>query len=157
MHAAPPVRIPVVTDAFGQGFALACVCMAAVSLLAWALSWSAASTWLSRFAVVWVVATTAALGWFLLRQRTGAAGLLTWDGAAWQWVPAAGASRQGTVQVMIDLGPWLLLRFSPSVAPVASVWLAISRRAAVGQWPAWRAALFAPRPANASSAITGPA
>ena len=160
MHAAPPVRIRVVTDRLAQGFALSCDCMAAASLTAWALSWTGASAWPSRWAVVLaavIAVIAAALGWFVLRRRSDVAGLLTWDGACWQWAPAAGAPRQGTVQVMIDLGPWLLLRFSPGIAPVAGVWLAISSRAAAGQWSAWRATLYAPRPADDALAITGSA
>ena len=157
MHAAPPVRIRVVTDRLAHGFALTCACMAAASVTAWALSWTGANAEVIRLAVALAAATAAALGWLVLRRRADAAGLLTWDGACWQWAPAAGAPRQGTVQVMIDLGPWLLLRFSPGIAPVTGVWLAISRHVTAGQWSAWRATLYAPRPADAALAITGSA
>jgi hypothetical protein len=157
MQAAPPVRIPVKTDALGQGFALACASLSAACGLAWALSWAAPEAWLSRLAVVSAAAGAASVVWFLLRRRAAAAGLLTWDGVCWQWAPAAGGPRPGRVQVMIDIGPWLLLRFIPVGAPGPAVWVAISRGAAAGQWAAWRATLYAPRSADAAPAITGPA
>jgi len=157
MHAAPPVRIRVVTDTLWRGFVVACASVAAANLMAWALSWTSASVWLGGLALLISACAAAALTQRQPGHSLDLVGALIWDSACWQWACAANPPRTGTVQVMIDLGPWLLLRFRPSVEPAAGAWLAISRRSAAGQWPAWRAALYAPIPEQASSVITGSA
>jgi hypothetical protein len=152
MHAAPPVRIPVAADALARAFTLLCTSWAAANLVAWVLSWAGAGAWLSGVMMVLVVGAAVALMGLRFRRRADAVGLLTWDTGSWHWAPASAAAQSGTAQVMIDLGPWLLLRFNPAAPLAASAWLAISRRTAAGQWSAWRAALYAPRPESASPA-----
>ncbi len=89
----------------------------------------------------------AAAAWRLARPR---ACDLTWDGLRWS---ANGAA--GRVAVMVDLGPWLLLRWWPEAGSNrAPRWLAISGSEAAGAWHALRAALYsralpdAPAPSN---------
>jgi hypothetical protein len=60
---------------------------------------------------------------------------LAWDGAAWQLPPE---ELTGQVALMIDLGDWMLVRFSPG-----SRWLPLSRREAATDWQALRVALHA--------------
>jgi hypothetical protein len=52
---------------------------------------------------------------------------------------------------MLDLGAWMLVRFSEQGASWpwrGAVWLPLSRRVAGGAWPALRVALHAPQPAQ---------
>lgn len=149
MHAAPPVRIPVVTDALAQGGALLCATWAAANGVAWALSWTEASAWSSGVVIMLAAGVAALLTWRALRRHAAVIGLLAWDTASWHWAAAGAATQPGRVQVMIDLGPWMLLRFNPVAPRAAGTWLAISRGAAAGQWPAWRAALYAATPEEA--------
>jgi hypothetical protein len=66
---------------------------------------------------------------------------LRWDGQAWHLdaVP-------GDLAVVIDLGPWMLLRFTPAV-PARVTWLPVQRRGLEAQWHALRCAVYSPRPA----------
>ena len=65
---------------------------------------------------------------------------LRWDGRAWQLDAAP-----GELNVAIDLGPWLLLRFTPD-ADGRMRWLPVQRRGLEAQWHALRCAVYAPRP-----------
>jgi hypothetical protein len=88
-----------------------------------------------------------------LARRIG--GCLRWTGQRWELEDgAAGASllRTGHVAVVIDLGRWLLLRFSPSAEEGGTArWLPVERRGHEGQWHALRCALYSSRPAPDSS------
>jgi hypothetical protein len=77
-----------------------------------------------------------AAGWAARRWVTPAR-RLTWDGAAWQLQPEGQA---GQAALMIDLGDWMLVRFSPGAH-----WLPLSRRQAATDWQALRVALHATR------------
>jgi hypothetical protein len=77
---------------------------------------------------------------------------LRWDGARW-WcacgAPRAAEPRSGEVQVALDLGSWLLLRFVDE-APAQrrrTSWLPLQRRGLEAHWHALRCAVHAPRPA----------
>jgi len=73
---------------------------------------------------------------------------LAWDGTAWQLQPPGADARCGQVALMLDLGDWMLVRFSPAGAGwLADVWLPLSRRDTAAAWPALRVALHAPQPA----------
>ena len=65
---------------------------------------------------------------------------LRWDGQAWQLDAAP-----GELSVAIDLGPWMLLRFTPG-ASSRTRWLPVQRRGLEAQWHALRCAVYAPRP-----------
>ena len=156
MFAAPPVHIHLVPDRLGRGFALVCTSLAAANLTAWCMAWASAPAGLRVVSVTLAAAAAAALTWRLLARRSDAAGALTWDGSAWQWASAADSLWQGNVQVMIDLGPWLLLRFRATAPARRERWWAISRRTAAGQWPAWRAALYALGAHTRLRAVIGP-
>ena len=98
----------------------------------------------------------AGLAALLSRQRGAAVGVLTWDGAGWQWSPHAAATCAGELQVMLDLGAWLLLRFKPTAPNSQVSWLALSRRNAVALWPVWRAALYSRRPGRDLATASDP-
>jgi hypothetical protein len=65
---------------------------------------------------------------------------LRWDGGVWQLdgVP-------GELKAAIDLGPWMLLNFTPEMSGGTS-WLPIQRRGLETQWHALRCAVYSPRP-----------
>jgi len=66
---------------------------------------------------------------------------LHWDGQVWQLdgVP-------GELTAAIDIGPWMLLKFTPEM-PGRTSWLPVQRRGLETQWHALRCAVYSPRPA----------
>lgn len=51
------------------------------------------------------------------------------------------------LQVLIDAGPWLLLKFMPEGRPswLSACWLPVQRRGMEDQWHALRCAVYSPR------------
>ena len=85
------------------------------------------------------LALGAALAMGLWKRQSRTPALLAWDGQHWS---ADGVV--GTLAVMLDLGPWMLLRLQ-GTEPVTSRWLPISAREAGPAWHLLRAAAFARR------------
>ena len=151
MHAAPPVRMSLSADPVVDGFIVVCATAAAASLAAWlSLQLQLAA------GVIVVVVSVAALSTLGLTTWTARSAMrrdkvLAWDGAAWhltcERLPAGGSlqSASGDLQVMMDLGGWVLLRFTPTTHGSPHSWMAASRRQAGVAWPKWRAAVLAPR------------
>jgi hypothetical protein len=142
VHAAPPVRV---TLGRSRGWvALACVVGGAssASLVAWLSThagWPAVA-WLAPWVALLGAAGAATSVW-----RGQVPACLEWDGARWQW-----AGREGDPRVTIDLNRWMLLYFE---APEGRrCWIAASRSATEGSWPALRAALYSRRPDTLSDA-----
>lgn len=79
---------------------------------------------------------------------------LRWDGRIWHLGPASGEPTPGELRVAIDLGSWMLLRFTPVVpdARPKVVWVPAQRRGLEPQWHALRCAVYSPRPAPAEDA-----
>jgi hypothetical protein len=73
---------------------------------------------------------------------------LRWTGARWQLTAtgdAGDAGCDGNVRVMIDLGPWMLLRFTPNdVRRRAGSWLPVQRSGLESRWHGLRCAVYAP-------------
>jgi hypothetical protein len=147
MHAAPPVRISVVPDLPWRRFIAFCACVAAANLTAWAASWMQASTLACALAVPLAAGCSGWMAVFVMR-RSIFAGNLAWDGACWRWFPDAADPRTVDLLVMIDLGPWILVRLMPIEPTAPAAWLATSRRDAAAHWAAWRTALYSPRPGS---------
>ena len=74
---------------------------------------------------------------------------LRWDRQSWQLSRRGAPEQAGSVQVGLDLGSWMLLRFRPDAASGAHVptWLPVQRRGLEAQWHALRCAVYSPRPA----------
>ena len=70
---------------------------------------------------------------------------LRWDAQVW-WLTERAGEVAGELTVVIDLGPWMLLRFAPGGSAQA-VWLPARRRGLETQWHALRCAVYSPRPA----------
>ena len=121
--------------------------------------------WRAAVAVLASAGLAALVSWLIGREPPVSAGLMTlvvsaallilalavslwrvpaqslrWDGQAWQLdaVP-------GELKVAIDLGPWMLLNFTPDAAARAS-WLPVQRLGLEAQWHALRCAVYSPRP-----------
>ncbi len=63
---------------------------------------------------------------------------LRWDGLGWTL-----GAQPGELHPAIDLGPWMLLRFTPAGQNRAH-WLPLQRRGLEGQWHALRCAIYSP-------------
>jgi hypothetical protein len=143
VHAAPPVRVTL-------GRSRAWIALAAVvggASLANLIAWL--STHAGGSAVIWFMPLVALLGaaaaatWAWRHQVPAC---LEWDGMRWQW-----AGREGDPRVTIDLNRWMLLCFVAS-SEGPRCWIAASRSASEGSWPALRAALYSRRPDTPSDA-----
>ena len=90
--------------------------------------------------------------WLVATQWRAAPLSLRWDTQRWHLGPADTAGHEpwaGELNVMIDLGPWMLLRFrpDPSSAERGARWLPVQRRGLEAQWHTLRCAVYSPRPA----------
>jgi xanthosine utilization system XapX-like protein len=140
--------------------AIAAVTLPALaSLIAWLVLAPAA-----HVAVVGIAATLFGLtviAWAASLLRTSPVEL-RWDGSTWSrrslaGLPAAPAS--GELDVAIDLGSFLLLRFAPHSAgrwrPMH--WIPVERRGLEREWHSFRCAVYSPRPAaGTASAAASP-
>jgi hypothetical protein len=160
MRAPPPVEF---TSALGRAWrgALALLVAASVAVpLAWGLPYFAAhwgrrrpdaffdlladpaaqatiacGAGLMAFAAAWLSHRGAAV-----RERA-----LRWDGQ--DWVLAGDAQRaeqRGDATLMLDLGPWLLVRFRPfaGVGSGGATWLPLTLAGDLARWAALRGALW---------------
>ena len=163
MRAAPDIHVCVTR--FGAWRAAVSVIglFAAAAIVAWvtqhmrALPWPAAA---GQFAVggVALVATL----WLTAGLARVSAFQLRWDGLSWYFnrggltfTDGATADPQvGELRIAIDLGAWVLLRFTPD-APSGGAhtrWLPLQRRGLERQWHGLRCALYSPRPVPDSGA-----
>ena len=158
MRAPPPVEF---TSALGRawGAALSLRVGASVAVpLAWGLPYFAAH-WggskpdafidaLGNPAVqaalaAWVAAMAVAAFW--LHQRAAAARehTLRWDGQ--DWVLAADSrhpEERGDASLMLDIGPWMLVRFLPYAGLGSATWLPLTVGLDLARWAALRGALW---------------
>ena len=158
MRAAPDIHVCVTRFGMWRAAVLAVGSFAAFAIVAWviqhmhALPWPAAA---GQFAVgavafgltVWLTAGLAKVSAFQLR----------WDGRSWYFNREAPTSadataadlQAGELSIAIDLGAWLLLRFTPGTPPgdVRARWLPVQRRGLERQWHGLRCALYSPHPA----------
>lgn len=147
MHVAPPVRMNWAQDRSWRVFVTFCACAAAANAAAWAAThWQAANLTAAMVAMLAAIAAGTVV-WLRTERQDAAMDTLAWDGAVWTWSLGSLAPVAGEVRVRIDLGAWVLLRFSPLPSAGRHVWLPVARGAAGGRWPAWRAAVYAPAPA----------
>jgi hypothetical protein len=136
MHVALPVRVGLARSWGWIAFCAVCSGGAVANLAAWMLFRAELGTvW------AWLLGATAAALAAGLAARESVPGDLVWNGERWQWAGLEGAAR-----VTVDLHGWMLLRFDPVTGPRR--WIAASRRSSSGGWPALRAALYSPSPAD---------
>ena len=138
MHPAPPVRVTLGRSAAWIASTAMLGGASAASLVAWLLmpDGTLAAGWGALAAGLFGASAAGVQAW---RGQTPA--VLSWDGSGWRW-----AGSEGDLRVMIDLDRWMLLRFD--ALPQGRRWIAASRRAALGPWPALRAALHSRQAAS---------
>ena len=159
MRAPPPVEF---SCALGRAWRAALSSLAGLSAavpIAWGLP-VAAAQWgdppgsplgelgipLLQGAVVLAVAlmTSGAL-WLASRRFDTDERTLRWDGQDWVLAGRAGhAHQRGDAALMLDLGPWLLVRFTPAATSSARAarWLALAAGSDAARWAALRGALW---------------
>ena len=150
MRASPACQVVLKRFGVWRGAVLALALLAVLCMAAWlARREPPIAPWMLAAAAA-AVAAIVALLWSLLRMP---ARRLRWDGQVW-WLakattkptPEPATEATGELTVVIDLGPWMLLRFAPAGA-VPAVWLPAQRRGLESQWHALRCAVYSPRPA----------
>ena len=90
--------------------------------------------------------------WFGVAASRCAPLSLRWDRQRWHLGPADTMGHEpwtGELNVVIDLGLWMLLRFRPDAQSGhdAVRWLPVQRRGFESQWHTLRCAVYSPRPA----------
>ena len=160
MRAPPPVEF---NSALGRAWRAALsllVCASVAVPLAWGLPYFAAhwgsqrpDAWLDALGnplvqglvAIWVAAMAVAAFWLARRSSTAGERTLRWDGQDWV---LAGDPRcpdqRGDAALMLDLGPWMLVRFLPYAAAGvgAATWLPLTVAGDLARWAALRGALW---------------
>jgi hypothetical protein len=147
MRAAPACQVSLRRFGAWQAALWLLAGLGVATVAAWLLTREVPTLSPSSLAVASAALVLAALGASLARTR---AVVLRWSGRDWQLGPASGDPQSGELDVAIDLGPWMLLRFTPT-EPLRrrprTIWLPIQRRGLEPQWHALRCAVYSPRPA----------
>jgi hypothetical protein len=142
MRASPACQVSLQRVDAWQAAVCVLVLGTAAVLTAWALTRSVPITPGAWAGVGFTLLLTFAFGASLWRVPVQS---LRWDGRAWQLDSVA-----GELSVAIDLGPWMLLVFTPASRPGRSLarvsWLPFQRRGLELQWHALRCAVYSPRP-----------
>ena len=148
MHGSPPCTITVARfRAWRAGVAV--VALAGLATLgAWLLASPLGERPWPQAGVALAAIATVALAASLWRQPVVR---LRWDGLGWTVAAAAGEGPEvpGRMEVAIDLGSFLLLRFRPdgSSGPAAVRWIPVGRSGLEHEWHAFRCAVHSPQPA----------
>ena len=159
MRAPPPVEF---TSALGRAWraALSVLVGASVAVpLAWGLPYVAAHWGGSRpdpsiealvnplgqaAIAIWLAAMAVAAFWLVRRGAAAGERTLRWDGQ--DWVLAGDANgrpdQRGDAALMLDLGPWMLVRFLPHAGMGSATWLPLTTGLDLARWAALRGALW---------------
>ena len=165
MRAPPPVEF---TTALGRAWrgALSVLVAASVAVpLAWGLPYFAAH-WgglrpdafsdllgdpvAQALVAGWVALVAFAAMW--LSRRDAVERTLRWDGQEWVLAAEGRPDQRGDAALMLDLGPWMLVRFLPCAGLGGTHWLPLAVAGDLARWAALRGALWngrgpgAPRP-----------
>ena len=140
MHAAPPVRFACNAGTRWPRVQRLLFSIAAAVTAAWVAAWLEGSP---AWQMAAALAAAAAVGWISARWIARGPATLVWDGLSWSLHEC-----RGGVEPMVDLGPWMLLRFCPEARPGATAarWLALDAASAGDAFHLCRAAIYASRP-----------
>jgi toxin CptA len=135
MHAAPSVSYPVGRSPFAGALLAGLALLGLAAACAWALE-AFALGWRQglAFAAVGACSGLALLAW--LRSPVG---MLRWNGRDWQW-QEGDVSRDGRVEVTVDLQARLLVRWTGEGA--SARWLWLERKSVPSHWDALRRAVY---------------
>ena len=162
MRAPPPVEV---TSSLGRAWRAALSSLIATSVavpLAWGLPYFA-SHWdglkpdgffvaltnpaLQAAIAIWAGTMIFAAAWLSTRARRASERTLRWDGQDWV-LPAGPDGRpeqRGDASLMLDLGPWMLVRFLPDAASGlgrGASWLPFHVASDLARWATLRGALW---------------
>ena len=155
MQGFPAVQVTIRDYSIWRAGTLLLAACVVAALCGWAWQWfrvDSRMTWLSLAVMTLAVGLAASL-W-----RAVPVGL-KFDGSSWLlWNPdrEGGEPIVGEVEVCLDLGAWMLLRFIPAAkrAGVRSRWLPVQRSEVDTRWHALRCAVYSSRPARRVDAAT---
>jgi hypothetical protein len=160
MRAPPPVEF---TSTLGRAWRTALSLLVAASVavpLAWGLPYLAAhlgsrqpDAFFDLLAdpaaqaalACWAGLMAFAAAWLHCRNPVVPERTLRWDGQDWVLAANAQATEQrGDATLMLDLGPWMLVRFLPhaAVGVVGATWLPLTLAGDLARWAALRGALW---------------
>jgi len=93
---------------------------------------------------LWAAAIVVAAFWLGQGARAANERTLRWDGQDWVLASAAPgrAEQRGDAELMLDLGPWMLVRFLPYAGLGAVTWLPLTAGLDLARWAALRGALW---------------
>ena len=157
MRAPPPVEYTSALSPAWRG-ALSLLVGASVAVpLAWGLPYLAAH-WGSRqpdilldgladpriqaALALWAAAMAVAAFWLRRRADAAVQRTLRWDGQDWVLAPGHAAEQRGDAELMLDLGPWMLVRFLPYAGVGVATWLPLTAGLDLARWAALRGALW---------------
>ena len=163
MRAAPAIQVSVRRFGVWRAVVLAVGSFAASVVAAWVAQHMRALPWPGAAGVLAIgAAAIVSTVWLTAGLLRVPAFQLRWDGLSWyfnQGDPTAtdaiaGDPNAGELSIAVDLGAWLLLRFTPSTPPgkVRVRWLPLQRQGLEQQWHGLRCAVYSPRPAPGSKA-----
>jgi hypothetical protein len=159
MRAPPPVEFICALGSAWRAASSSLVGLSAAASMAWGLP-HAAAQWsdppgsplkalgipLVQGGLVLAVAVMMSGAFWLMSRRPGVGErTLRWDGQDWVLAGCGGGpDRRGDAALMLDLGPWMLVRFNPAGAKGvrACSWLTLSAAADPARWAALRGALW---------------
>ena len=158
MRASPAFQVSLRHFSVWRLSVLLLVLIASSSALAWCASGSE-----PKAAIVWLLAlvATVVMAWAAMASTRSPAMSLRWDTQTWRLGPAESVGEEpwsGQLAVLIDLGPWMLLRFSRddvskwSALNSAQHWLAVQRGGLPCSWHSFRCAVLSSRPAQLTPA-----
>jgi hypothetical protein len=163
MRAPPPVEYPSVPSRTWRSLLSLFVGASLASLVAWALPYVGAHEAAGQLGAVFNMladpvaeaALALAVGgvggvvvWLTWKSGGASERTLCWDGQDWVLAGAAlgGPDQRGDAALMLDLGPWMLVRFVPYAAATggfgAGTWLPLTLARDRARWAALRGALW---------------
>ena len=145
MHGSPPCAISVTRFAAWRAAVAAVALASLASLAAWLAGSPLGAGAGMRGGVAVAAIAILGIAASLWRQPPVR---LRWDGVGWTIAPAVGTApeRPGRLEVAIDLGSFLLLRFVPvaGAASAAVRWIPVGRAGLEREWHALRCAVHSP-------------
>lgn len=148
MRASPPLQVTVRRFGLWRGAVTLLLGAALASMLAFVLARGESAPVHVRHAAI---AASSAILWGGISLLRCSPISLRWDTRRWRLGPASTVGEEpfaGGIEVCLDFGTWLLLRFEHDVTVRGrrSTWLPIQRRGLEAQWHALRCAVYSSRP-----------
>lgn len=153
MRASPSFQVALRHFGIWRGAVLALLTLGLTVMASWLLGRDPQSS----LEIACAALAALAMAWLAVSLGRVKAADLRWDGRCWHLGQPAAPDRDpmpGELHVAMDLGPWMLLRFTAGAPGTRArvVWLPVQRRGIETQWHALRCAVHSPRPARVEPA-----